>query len=123
MKKHIARELKRSAEELAKTFSKPSRDYYSGQTFTLKECRPLSDHCAAVIYKLSGGKLVLALAFYKRTKKIEDPKNPKKKIDLWKWKIFFLSDSHILGLTSIAEIKEEIELYNFQFNFKEADPF
>jgi|GEM_PF-2112725 len=123
MKKYIARELKLVSENLAKTYSKNNRDFYSGQTFTLKEIRPLSEHCAAVIYELSGGKLVLALAFYKRTKKIEDPQNPGKKKDLWEWKLQFLSDSHILGIEGFAKIKEEIELYNFKFNFKKGDPF
>jgi len=116
MKEHIVKELDRRAKNLAKEYSKPSRNQYSGQTFTFKEIITHSDHSASVIFNKSGGKRAVALAFYKKNWK-----------GVWKWHFNFFSDLHMLGIIAFPKIKKEIEAYNFRVSLKgkakKDDPF
>ena len=104
MNKEVAIHLKSRAEEVAKTFSNPDREHnHTGEVFSVKSVRPLSDHMAAVIYKKTSGKLALALFYYIPAKT--------------RWEYFFPTDSHILGLPQIPQLKHNIEEYNYSANF------
>ena len=101
MNKQVAIHLKEKAEEVAKAFSNPNRDHnHTNEEFSVKSVRPLS---AAVIYKKTSGKLALALFYYIPAKT--------------RWEYFFPTDSHILGLSQIPQLKHNIEEYNYSANF------
>ena len=104
MNKQVAIHLKEKAEEVAKAFSNPNRDHnHTNEEFSVKSVRPLSDHMAAVIYKKTSGKLAVALFYYIPAKT--------------RWEYFFPTDSHILGLYQIPQLKHNIEEYNYSANF------
>ena len=104
MNKQVAIHLKEKAEEVAKVISNPNRDHnHTNEEFSVKSVRPLSDHMAAVIYKKTSGKLALALFYYIPAKT--------------RWEYFFPTDSHILGLSQIPQLKHNIEEYNYSANF------
>lgn len=105
MKKSTALQLKDKADKVGKDFSNPNRELNkSGESFEVKSIRPLSDHMAAVLYIKSSGKLALALFYYIPAKE--------------RWEYFFPTDSHILGLNGFTELKQKVEAFNFDANFK-----
>jgi hypothetical protein len=106
LNKQVAQELAHHAQVVATRFSQPDRaKNFGGETFTVREIRPLSEYVAAVFYLKSTGKLALALFYYIPGQS--------------RWEYFFPTDSHLLALPAIPHLKAEVEKYNYQFNLKE----
>jgi len=103
MKKKIAFELKAKAEECAKHFSNPDRDFnYSKETFAVLRIIPLSEFTAAVIFLKSSEKQATAFFYYVKAS----------------WRYFFPSDSHLIGMRLFPNYKFDCEKYNYSKNFK-----
>lgn len=108
MKHHVAILLKEKAAEVARRYSNKARERNTmGDTFTVKEMRPLSEALAAVIFSKTSGKLMLGVFFYLDAQE--------------RWEYFLPTDSHLLGLADIPRLKAEVEKYNFAFNFDDGD--
>lgn len=106
MKRELAIELRKEAKELAAFHSLPERKkMFTNEDWGLEQIYPLSDETAAVVFLKSGGKK--AVAFY-----YLDGITGKKR-----WKHFFPSDAHLLGMEAFSKYKFEIEHSNFGFNF------
>ena len=111
MKYHVAILLKEKAAEVARRYSNRARERNTmGDTFTVKEIRPLSEAMAAVFFSKTSGKLMLGIFFYLDAQK--------------RWDYFLPTDSHLLGLADIPRLKAEVEKFNFAFNVEDGDvPF
>ena len=108
MKYHVAILLKEKAAEVARRYSNKARERNTmGDTFTVKEIRPLSEAMAAVFFSKTSGKLMLGVFFYLETQK--------------RWDYFLPTDSHLLGLADIPRLKAEVEKFNFAFNVEDGD--
>lgn len=89
------------AEKVAKLFSNPSRQYnFNGESFAVEEIRPLSDSTATVIMKKNSGVYAMVFFYYVKGG------------DFWGY--FFPTDSHVLGMAQVSDIKAEIERRNFE---------
>jgi hypothetical protein len=106
MKKDIAKKLSDRAEEVAKIYSSKTRSQnFNQETFSVNKIIPLSEAAAVVIYEKNTGKRVLCLFLYIRP--------------LDSWFNMFPTDSHLLAFDRVKQYKEEIERYNYGFNFEE----
>lgn len=105
MKKDVAIGLHRRAEELATRYSNNEREYnFNKETFLVHEIRVLSEYTAAVIFrKEPTGKKAMACLFY-----INNGEGF--------WHYFFPTDSHLLGMRYFEDIKQEIEMWNSEYN-------
>lgn len=109
MTKRFALSLQSKAEEAGREFSRKTRaKNTNGETFTLEHIKPFSDCVAAGIYKKSpsGKRAVFVFCL------IDGGSGPY-------WIYFVPTDSHILGLMRIADLKASIENENFAYNFIE----
>jgi DNA-dependent RNA polymerase auxiliary subunit epsilon len=103
MEKSKAVMLRDSAEELAKVFSNPNREYNGqNETFKVDKITPMSDLTAVVTYRKSTGKFAVQFWFW-----VKD-----------RWWSFFPTDSHIEGMRHMIDAKVKIEQANFGFNFE-----
>ena len=102
MRKDLVLTLKSKAEEIAKNFSNPERDFnHTGEIFSVKSIKPLSENTAIVTFeKIPTNKLAVAFLFYVKEY----------------WMYFFPTDSHILGMDSLGEELRRVEEYNFKLN-------
>lgn len=106
MEKQIAIKLKKKAEEVARIYSNPDREYNPyGEIFKIDRIIALSGRTAAVSYLKNSGKR--AAVFFHYVKNY--------------WEYFFPTDSHIIGMLAFPEIKKKIEEDNFDKNFKGDD--
>lgn len=86
-------------------FSNPDRENnVNKETFRVASITPLSESAAAVIFLKNTGKR--AAAFYYLIKD--------------KWRYFFPTDSHILGMERFAAFKDRVEAGNWKHNFPGA---
>lgn len=107
MNKEIAKELKKSVEEVAKRFSRKDREgNFNEETFEVQEIIPTSDHTASVLFKKNTGKVGLAFFYYINRGMSKG------------WKYFFPTDSHITGMRAFEFIKLDVERNNYSFNFE-----
>jgi hypothetical protein len=106
MQKKLAEQLMEAALKTANAMSVSTRDYnHNQETFKIEAIRPLSDRTAAVYYqKNPSGKLALGFFFFVK--------------DSW-WHIF-PTDSHILGMQKLIDLKAEMEYRNWDKNFEEG---
>lgn len=77
---------------------------FNGESFSVHEIIPTSDHCAIVYFKKNTGKIGLGFFYYIPNGKTSG------------WKYFFPTDSHINGMSSISFFKLEVERLNGKFN-------
>lgn len=104
MKKDLVHKLHAKAQEIAKAFSNPDREFnYSKETFTVAEIRPLSEATAVILFKKNTGKIGLAFAYWTNGRG-------------GKWNYFFPTDSHVLGMKKVAAILDQVEQHNFPLN-------
>lgn len=104
MRKEFVETLKKKAEEVAKNFSNPEREYnYLKEMFSVNEITPLSETTAVVIFnKQPSNKRALAL-FYNIKSDGE-------------WRYFFPTYDHLAGFSRVDKILNEVEIYNFDKN-------
>lgn len=104
MKKEVKESLIQHAHYIAGTFSDPNRDYnYNNETFEVEEIIPLSEDVGAIVYLKNTGMRAVRLCLYRKNK----------------WIGFFVTDSHLLGLRYVEEIKLRIERENFKLMIEE----
>lgn len=104
MTKERVHKLKNKAEEVAKMFSNPDREFnHTNETFKVVSIKPLSELTAGILFKKSTGKIALAIAFWKNNKGGH-------------WDYFFPTDSHVLGFRKIEKLLEKVEEYNIGKN-------
>lgn len=116
MNKRLAQLLYKQSKDLAKKFSDPNRAGNTNQeNFEMVGIKPLSDHVATVTFSKDSGKLSIAIALYIKgyDKGAEAENNTP-------WYLFFPTDSHLLGLCGIKELKGLIEDHNWKLNFGEG---
>ena len=69
MTKDRVNKLNKKAQEIAKAFSNPDREFnHTKETFTVAKIKPVSELTAGILFKKSSGKLALAIAFWKNNK-------------------------------------------------------
>lgn len=103
MRKETVESLIIKANEVARIYSDPNRQYNGNkETFSLEKVYPLSDSTALVQYLKSGGKRALLFFYYVKGG------------DFWNY--FFPTDSHILGMSKVADFKLQMEQLNFDKN-------
>lgn len=118
MTKDLAQLLKEQAEWVRNRYSDPGRSKnFSQETFDSFEIIPLSEQAAAVIYTKSSGKRALGF-FYAMFFKRETEAQKR-----WHWLSFFPTDSHLLGMAALRELKAKIEVENFPKNFDQSPIF
>tara|TARA_B100000424_G_C22854618_1_gene455638 strand:+ start:677 stop:991 length:315 start_codon:yes stop_codon:yes gene_type:complete len=104
MKKDRVQKLNLKAQEIAKAFSNPNREFnFNKETFTVEFIQPLSEMVAAIYFKKTSGKIALAIAFWKNNKGGH-------------WDYFFPTDSHVLGFRKMEKLLESVEEYNIGKN-------
>jgi hypothetical protein len=92
--------LKVKAEEVARIFSNPDRQFnYNQEVFSVHEIKPLSDSTAVVFLKKDTGLFSLVFFYYI-------------KANDGYWAYFFPTDSHVLGMNNVSVFKSEVELMN-----------
>lgn len=97
MKKENLTSLKRRAEEIAKAYSKPDREYnYNKELFQLNKLIPMSETTATVIFLKDSGKKAVAFFYL-----VKD-----------NWRYYFPTDSHILGMRYFHKNKLRVEYLN-----------
>lgn len=107
MNKQIALELDSFSKEIAERFSRKDRDgNINGESFSVQEVIPTSDHSAVCVFEKNTGKRAVAFLYY-------IPRGMSSG-----WKYFFPTDSHINGFRAFELYKFEIERYNYKHNFK-----
>jgi len=103
MKKEMAKKLDMAAEDTARAFSNPEREFYSGETFKVHRIVPHSEMSASVVFlKDPTGKYAAAYFFIKKNK----------------WDYFFPTDSHLIGMRKFEKVKAWAEKENFDKNLK-----
>jgi hypothetical protein len=106
--KHLAHELQRFADELARRFSRQDREgNFNKETFAVSEIIPMSDATATLIFKKDTGKKAAFFCYY-----ISKGMSAG-------WKYFVPTDAHILGMVSFAYYKLEVERGNYAANFEQ----
>jgi|TARA_R100000935_G_scaffold2109_1_gene6151 hypothetical protein len=106
MNKHLAKELKTFAHEVARRFSKPNREgNVSKESFEVYEIIPTSDQTAIVFFNKNTEKLGMGF-FYYISKGMSKG-----------WKYFFPTDSHVVGMMAAHYYKLEVERHNYGKNF------
>tara|TARA_R100001126_G_C4803279_1_gene138010 strand:+ start:285 stop:599 length:315 start_codon:yes stop_codon:yes gene_type:complete len=104
MTKDRVHKLKQKAQEIAKAFSNPNREFnHTNETFEVAKIKPLSELTAGILFQKSSGKLALAIAFWKNNKG-------------GNWDYFFPTDSHVLGFRKMEKLLESVEEYNIGKN-------
>ncbi len=102
MTKEAAILLEKEALRTAISYSDPGRE--NPRIVEVHEIIPLSDEIASVLMETNEGRRILFVFFYTRQ-------------DGGSWLHFVPTDSQILGLSRVEEIKGEVELYNYHQNF------
>lgn len=107
MQKSKAEQLRKYAEDVAGYLSRPDRARnYTEETFAVDDIMPLSDDSAAVIFLKSSGKKALMYCYWYHSS--------------GSWRNFIPTDSHILGMNQLAELKRVVEAENWKHNFVEV---
>lgn len=103
MNKDVAIALSFKAEEAAKAFSDPNREFNTQkETFAIEEIVPLGDELAIVKMRKSSGKVALMVFVYIKNY----------------WIYFFPKSGHLLGWERIKDAYFEVERENFSKNFE-----
>jgi hypothetical protein len=110
MNKQIAIELRDAVKVVSERFSHKEREMnFNGETFSVDEVLPVSDHAAIVKFRKNpSGKLGIAFFYYL-------PNGLSKG-----WKYFFPTDSHLAGIRALELVKFEVERENYKYNFSEG---
>jgi hypothetical protein len=109
MKKNLAQSLRKEAERTAISYSDPGREFnQNAESFSVYEIIPLSEFVAGVIMEKNTGKRAVFVFYYTRQSG-------------GTWRHFVPTDSHILGLEKISDLKREVEMYNYYQNFDPKD--
>ena len=104
MTKDRVHKLNQKAQEIAKAFSNPNREFnHTNETFEVAKIKPLSEITAGILFKKSSGKMALAIAFWKNNRGGH-------------WDYFFPTDSHVLGFRKIERLLERVEAKNYGKN-------
>ena len=107
MQKQRAIKLKALSEDIARKFSIKDREFnFNNEDFQVYELMPLSESTALITFIKSSGKQCLAFCYW---------------INMGggQWRYFFPTYDHCIGMESLKEILQSIELTNFGLNFKE----
>jgi hypothetical protein len=103
MNKVAAKKLKDIAEEVARNFSNPDREFNcNNEKFSVQEIIPLSAFTAVVIYLKNTDKLGMAHFIW-----VKD-----------RWTYYFPTAAHLLNLDKLVDLYAEVERKNFPKNFK-----
>ena len=105
MTKSLAKALQKKAEHVAKMYSNPNRSNNTHkETYSIESIYAMSDSCATVVYKRSGGKKLIAFFYY--IKGLAPG-----------WRYFLPTDSHIVVFKAFELIKLKAEMDNYKYNF------
>ena len=103
MRKDTFENLIVEAQKVAEYFSNPERELnHNKEIFEIEKVVPLSEQVGAVIYKKNTGlrALTIFLLVNKGT------------ITRTSWFNFFPTDSHVLGLLKVVDLKSDVEAVN-----------
>jgi len=106
MNKQIAHELNKFSKKIAEKYSRKDREgNFNGETFSVDEIIPTSDHTAVINFKKNTGKIGVAFCYYINRGMSKG------------WKYFFPTDSHVNGFQAFLYYKLDAERRNFDKNF------
>lgn len=124
MKTEDIETLKKVAEQAAFTFSQKDRPKnYSGEDFHVEKIIPLSEMTAAAIFNKSSGLRTIAFFYLILLGEQKDPdeqepesdqRTKAQRRDRRSWYYFFPTDSHLLGMRYLEDLKKWIERENFK---------
>jgi len=105
MRKDVAIKLKKQADEIAKDFSRPDREFnVTDETFEVQKIVPLSESTAIVLLKKSSNKYAVAFCYYLN-------------MNNGVWRYFFPTYDHCIGMESVKPLLAAVEKTNFSENF------
>ena len=106
MQKDRALALRELAESIAFNFSRTDREHnYNRESFEVSELVPLSESTAIIKLKKSSGKNGVAFCYWVN-------------MSGGHWRYFFPTYDHCIGMESVREELRQVELKNFEYNFK-----
>jgi hypothetical protein len=101
VRKEIAQNLRKRAEEVAERYSQPGeRSRAAKEGLKVDAIEPLSDNAAAVIFIKDTGIRTVALFFYLSHSET--------------WNYLFPTDGHTLGFSEFPRIRREVEKLNIE---------
>ncbi len=108
MRKDVAKELYKKAQEVAFNYSRKDRtNNFNNEDFKVSEIVPISAQGAMVVFTKSTGKKALAHFIH-----IDHPKSPF-------WQYYIMGSQHFINLHMLQEKYAEVEKNNFRLNFSD----